>query len=166
MKKNIVFIGMPGSGKSTLAKQCAKKMNLPFYDSDDEIVKKMSMSIPQIFATMQESGFRAIEKEVLLSLSQKQGCILSTGGGSVLCQEAMQALQKNSWIIFIDRNPSLLTCKDANRPLSSSKEAIKKLYETRIGLYRKYADAIVPNNGKIEEALQALGGIIDDYHNY
>lgn len=157
---------MPSSGKTTLAKILSKKRSIPYFDSDEEIIKRTHMSIPDIFQIYQEAGFRKIEQEVLITLSTKQGCIISTGGGAVTNEKAMCELKKNGIILFIDRHPSLLQTKDPNRPLSFSSQDIMKLYTNRIELYRKYADEIIPNNGRIEEALQALGGIIDDYHNY
>ena len=42
------------------------------------------------------------------------------------------------------------------------------MYEIRLPLYQKYADAIIQNDGKIEETmqliLQNIGGSIYDYH--
>ena len=36
--KNIVFLGMMGLGKSTVGKLVSKKLNLNFFDIDNEII--------------------------------------------------------------------------------------------------------------------------------
>ena len=38
-KENIVFLGMMGSGKSTIGKIVSQKLNLEYFDTDDEIEK-------------------------------------------------------------------------------------------------------------------------------
>ena len=57
-----------GAGKSTLGRKVAKKMNLPFIDSDDEIEEKYQKSIGEIFTEHGESYFRRLETEYLSSL--------------------------------------------------------------------------------------------------
>ena len=37
--KNIVFLGMMGSGKTTVGKMISKKLNIDFFDVDQEIEK-------------------------------------------------------------------------------------------------------------------------------
>ena len=68
----------------------------------------------------------------------------------------MDALRQNGVVFFIDRDLSQLISTDSNRPLSSSKEALAEMYAQRIGLYRRYADVIVDNNGDIETAAEAI----------
>ena len=49
MKKNLVLLGMMGVGKTTAGKSVAKKQNMKFVDTDQQIEEKCSMKISEIF---------------------------------------------------------------------------------------------------------------------
>ena len=63
MKKNLVLLGMMGVGKSTIGKIVAKKQNLKFIDTDQNIEKKRSMKISEIFKRKGEKFFRLLEEK-------------------------------------------------------------------------------------------------------
>ena len=73
-KENIVFLGMMGSGKTTIGKIVSKKLNLDFFDTDDEIENKLEMKISKIFTEKGESYFRKFEEELTLELLKKKKC--------------------------------------------------------------------------------------------
>lgn len=58
LRKTIVLVGMMGAGKTAVGTQLARVLNVPFRDSDDEIVKAANMTIPEIFARDGEAFFR------------------------------------------------------------------------------------------------------------
>ena len=67
-KGNIVFLGMMGSGKTTIGKLISKKLNLKFYDIDQQIEKKQKMNISDIFSIKGENFFRKLEEEITLNI--------------------------------------------------------------------------------------------------
>lgn len=154
--QNIVLIGMPSCGKSTIAKLLSKELHMEMVDLDNEIVEKAHMSIPEIFAKDGESGFRKLESEVCYEFALKNGMIISCGGGVVKNKCNMDYLSLNGLVCFIDRDLSLLIADDDNRPLSSSKEAVEKLYHERIDLYRQYSDYIIENNSTLLEVVESI----------
>ena len=139
-KKNIVLIGMPGCGKTTIGKAVAKETEKEFIDTDDEIVKKTGMSIPEIFEKFGERKFREIESEVIKEVAALQSSVIATGGGAVLNPENVSLLKENGVIIFIDRPFDDLVTTD-DRPLSSSRELLIKRYNERYGIYKSSAQA-------------------------
>ena len=74
--KRVILIGFMGAGKTTLGKKIAKKMELPFIDSDHEIEKRHQKSIGEIFTEHGESFFRTLETEYIASLQNKEGFVL------------------------------------------------------------------------------------------
>ncbi|HOT22727.1 MAG TPA: shikimate kinase, partial [Sedimentibacter sp.] len=52
--KNIVIIGMPGSGKTTVGMMLSKKLNMEFFDMDDNIVSMENKSINEMFEISEE----------------------------------------------------------------------------------------------------------------
>ena len=138
-KQNIVLIGMPGCGKTTLGKAIAEKLGREFTDTDDEIVKRENMPIPEIFAKGSEPLFRKIESEVIASVSQSCGIVIATGGGAVLNPANAAALRQNGRLCFINRPLDSLPVTDS-RPLSDDRQKLMRLYETRLPVYRAVCD--------------------------
>lgn len=158
---NIVLIGMPSAGKTTIGKMLQDRLGKKFVDLDDVVVEKAKMPIPEIFAKSGEAGFRKLESMVALELSKMNNTVIGTGGGTIKNKINMDYLRLNGITIFIDRDLDKLVSADPNRPLSSSKEALKILHDERRPLYQKYAAAIVLNNSNIEETVEE---IIRAYH--
>ena len=61
----IVLIGMPGSGKSTAGRQLARRLSVPFFDSDAVLEARMGIPIREFFAQQGETAFRDLEAEVI-----------------------------------------------------------------------------------------------------
>ncbi|HEY0212773.1 MAG TPA: shikimate kinase [Paenirhodobacter sp.] len=91
LQKPIVLVGMMGAGKTSVGTALARMLQVPFLDSDDEIVRAAQMPIAEIFARDGEPFFRARESEVLARLLGDQPTVISTGGGAFL-SEANRAL--------------------------------------------------------------------------
>ena len=60
MRLKIVLLGFMGSGKSTIGKLLSERLEVPFLDLDEEIVRKTGLSIPEIFSSSGEEKFREI----------------------------------------------------------------------------------------------------------
>ena len=139
-KRNIVLIGMPGCGKTTIGKSVAMETKKKFIDTDDEIVKKTGMSIPEIFEIYGEKKFREIESEVIKEVAALQSAVIATGGGAVLNPQNVSLLKENGIIVFIDRPIDDLVTTD-DRPLSSNRELLIKRYKERYSIYKSSAQA-------------------------
>ena len=151
-KENIVLTGMPGSGKTTVGKLLAQELARPYWDVDALIEEKTGMTPGQIIATQGEAAFRDIETEVIRQLAPQNGCVIATGGGAVLRQENINLLRMNGKIFFLDR-PVEQLIPTADRPLSSTKEAIIKRYYERYQTYLSTADVVIANESTPDAAV-------------
>ena len=151
--ENIVLIGMPGCGKSTLGKLLSQRTGKQFVDADAEIVRKVGLPIPQIFATVGEEGFRKLETEVLSELGKESGLIIATGGGCVTRPNNYNLLHQNGHIIWIQRQISNLPTD--GRPLSQQNN-LETMFAVRKPLYEQFADFSVINDGSLEETITAI----------
>ena len=149
---NVSLIGMPSSGKTTLGRALAQKLGRTFVDLDQEIVKAAGCSIPEIFQAEGEEGFRARESEQAARFGKESRLLISCGGGTVKRPENIRALRQNGVILFIDRPLEALTV-GGGRPLSSSPEALRAMEAQRRPLYEGAADAVVPNDGTLDQAV-------------
>lgn len=158
-KENIVLIGMPAAGKTTVARLLANETWREVIDTDERLVAEVGVSIPDIFANEGEPKFREYEESVIRRVAQDTGKVISTGGGAILNPVNIERLSRNGKIYFIDRPLSALL-PTADRPLSSTKEAIERRYNERYDLYKKSADVIID---ALSSATEVARMIMEDF---
>lgn len=154
-KKNVVLIGMPSSGKTTIGKEVAKVLQKDFVDIDEQIVLKIGMPISAYFEQFGEDAFRDVEQEVIKEFAGKNNLVISTGGGCIKREENMMYLSMNGVILLIRRELSKLVIGEG-RPLSSSTEALEKMYQQRLPLYLLYSQKTIENNTTTEYAVKQV----------
>ena len=152
-KENIVLTGMPGSGKSTVGRLLAQKLERPFVDTDARITEKTGKAPAEIISQQGEAAFRELEAATIRELALTTGSIIATGGGAILRPENIDALRMNGKLFFLDR-PVEQLLPTADRPLSSTREAILRRYRERYDIYVSTADAVI-GNGSTPEAAAA-----------
>jgi len=144
---SIILIGMPGSGKSTIGQLLAKQLAFEFIDPDKYIEEKEQMSLQEILDKKGINEFIKIEQDRILELLPLKNYIIAPGGSVIYSNEVMEAVQKSSVIIFLDvplKNlHARLKNKETRGIVGLKKVSIKKLYEERVPLYKKYADIII-----------------------
>jgi shikimate kinase len=79
----IYLIGFMGSGKTHWGKLLSQKLNLPFFDLDEQVVSQEGKPIADIFADSGEEYFRLLEKDTLHIISESHDSfVMACGGGS------------------------------------------------------------------------------------
>lgn len=141
-KENIVLIGMPGCGKSTIGKIIAEITGRSFIDTDTVIGELTGKHPAEIIRESGEDAFRDIETQAVREISKRSGTVIATGGGIVKRSENIPLLRQNGRIIYLNCPTDELPVTP-DRPLSSSRAAIEKLFLTRNLLYTIAADATV-----------------------
>ena len=144
---NIVLIGMPGSGKSYVGKRMAQKLGKDFIDTDEEIVKREGMSIPEIFKEKGEEYFRSVETAVLKDVCSLSGKVIATGGGIVKKGENKDIIRQNAKVIWVKRDLEKLATN--GRPISLS-TPLEALFCERKDKYTKWCDLEYDNNTENE----------------
>lgn len=152
-KRNVFLIGMPSSGKSSVGKKLAELTGKEFADTDTMLTDRFGRTISDFISENGEKPFRDEESAVIGQAAEKRGYIIATGGGAVLREENVRAMKKNGTVVFLDRAPDLLTATK-DRPLSSTREALEKLYEERYPIYKKAADMTVPSDRSVGEVAE------------
>ena len=79
----VSVLGMPGSGKSTTGSILAGLCGMNLIDTDD-LIESRHGAIDQIFVTSGEEAFRQLEAAVATELAERNGLVISTGGGASL----------------------------------------------------------------------------------
>lgn len=158
-KRNIFLIGPMGAGKSTIGRHLADELHLEFFDSDQEIEKRTGADIAWIFDIEGEEGFRAREENVINDLTDKQGIVLATGGGSVVSKAVRNRLSARGIVVYlqttIDKQVAR-TQRDKRRPLLQNDDpeaVLRRLAEERNPMYEDAADYIVDTDDQSARAV-------------
>lgn len=150
---NIILIGMPGCGKTTVGRLLAQRLGRPFFDADEELIRRVGCPIEDFFARFGEPAFRQEETEVLKELGKRSGCVIATGGGCVTRAENRDFLRQNGTLVWLKRPLSLL-CADG-RPISKL-EGVEALYRKRRALYEQFSQFAVENCGTLEDTVRQI----------
>lgn len=154
LKKTVVMVGMMGAGKTAVGTQLARSLNVPFLDSDEEIVRAANRSIAEIFERDGESFFRARETEVLSRLLRDAPCVLSTGGGAFLSQANRAMIAAHGVSVWLKVDLDLLWQRvrhKTTRPLlrtPNPRETLRAIYEARVPIYG-LADLVVESRADL-----------------
>lgn len=141
----LVLVGLPGSGKTTVGRQLARRLNLPFVDSDHVIEQRIGCTIKQFFELEGEQRFRDVEASVLDELTRGESCVLSTGGGAVLRPANRVCLRERAHVIYLRSTPEDVYRRvkhDRSRPLLQVDDPLQRLqdlFAVRDPLYRETA---------------------------
>ena len=139
-----------GAGKSSVGRALGQRLNWIFEDLDDRIQPREGRTVAEIFRDSGESAFRRAEhaalQQVLEELRGGGARIVALGGGAFV-QKENAALLKAAGVptVFLDAPVEELwqrCCAQAaesgaERPLLSSIEQFRELYETGARSYAK-----------------------------
>lgn len=116
----VYIVGYMGVGKTSIGKRLGSALGLPFIDLDAQIIARTNQSIPSIFKSIGERGFRQMEMDVLRSISDNE-FVLSTGGGTPCQNENMEFMRSAGLVIWLKLPPEILVTRlkptKAKRPL-------------------------------------------------
>ena len=169
---NLYLVGMMGSGKSSVGRHLAEGLNYRFIDADTSLEQVAGRSIPEIFASEGESGFRALESAVLNQIASWHSLVVATGGG-VVTQPANWGELHQGVVVWLDAPDAILLQRleadPTPRPLMEAEdraERLAALLAERRPLYAQ-ADLRILQDGRppeqvAEQILEALPSIIKE----
>lgn len=140
-----------GAGKSTIGRQLADQLHMKFYDSDHEIERRTGADIAWVFDVEGEAGFRQREERIISDLTEGQGLVLATGGGSINSKNNRNRLSARGIVVYLQttiEKQLARTQRDKRRPLlkidaEESREVLEELASQREPLYEEMADVVV-----------------------
>ena len=160
-KQNIILIGFMGTGKTVTGRVLAKRTGMELVDMDSIIESRQGKPISEIFAQDGEAAFRTLERELVKELSNRQGIVVSTGGGVVTNPENVADFEKSGLVVCLTALPETIFQrleKDTTRPLLSGdkKGQITALLKKRKPLYAAITHQIDSDRLGPEERADAI----------
>jgi len=141
LRKSVVMVGMMGAGKTAVGTALARLLEVPFLDSDEEIVRAANRSIAEIFERDGEPFFRLKEAQVIARLLDGPPCVLSTGGGAFMSAANRQMISEKGVSVWLRADLDLLWQRvrhKSTRPLLKTpnpRETLRGIYEARVPVY-------------------------------
>ena len=101
----LTLIGTRGTGKSTVAPLLAERLGWDWIDADVELERRAGRSIREIFASDGEPVFRALERQNLLELLQRDRLVLAAGGGAILNADTRRDFRAAGPVVWLQATP-------------------------------------------------------------
>jgi shikimate kinase len=99
----IFLLGFMGSGKSYWGRLLSQKLQVPFFDLDEQIVNAEGKSINEIFDTNGEEYFRLIEKDTLHIITESHdSMVMACGGGTPCYFNNIEYMNREGTTIWLD----------------------------------------------------------------
>ncbi|MGI8753771.1 MAG: shikimate kinase [Acidimicrobiales bacterium] len=153
----VLLIGMMGAGKSTVGSTLAQRLGWRYLDSDDEIVARRGLTVPEIWRTEGEPAFRAEEATVLRTAAASAEPVVVAVAGGALLEVANRAVVAGAGLVVWLR-AEVATLADRvgsgdGRPLldGDAPAALARLYEQRRAVYQAVAEVTIDVDGRRPE---------------
>lgn len=166
--RNIVLTGFMGTGKSTVGRLLARRLGFAFLDLDELIEKEAGMPVKDIFSSLGEAGFRALESRAIEKLSSGSlgsDLVVSTGGGAVVREENRARLKSFGTLVCLKASPEEILRRVGNRPERpllfgpDREEKLHALFSERRASYADCDFEVDTTGHSVEE----VAGIIQEY---
>jgi 3-dehydroquinate synthase len=143
-QQSIFLYGPSGSGKSHVGKLLSESLKMPYVDLDMEIEARSGTSIPEIFASQGEAGFREWERQTLGLVLESERKIIALGGGALTFPENRDLAEAHGQVVLLHAPLEVLRDRliadEAERPLLSENvnENLAKLLAKREEHYASF----------------------------
>lgn len=165
LDRPIVMVGLMGAGKTSVGRALARRMGIPFVDSDKEIEAAAGCSVVDIFSIYGETEFRRVEQRVIARLLDTPPLVkvISTGEGAFITPAVRELVLARSRTVWLRADLDLLVkrtdARDTRPQLlnADSKKILAQLISER---YDTYAMADITVNTRDESLRKTLNKVV------
>ena len=115
LDRPIVLVGLMGVGKSTVGRRLARRLGVPFVDTDEEIEDAAGYPAAEVFERYGERDFRDGERRLVARLVQGDVRVIATGGGAYVDPRTRQLLNERAITIWLDAPIEILAERTSRR---------------------------------------------------
>jgi shikimate kinase len=160
LDRPIVLVGLMGAGKSTVGKRLARRLGLPFVDSDSAIEDASGFSAAEVFERFGEKDFRDGERRLVARLVDGTIQVIATGGGAFIDPRTRELLNERAITIWLDAPVDVLrerTSRRDTRPLLRTQDPKATLARLADERRASYAEAHI----HVRSGTQGHGEVVD-----
>src|SRR6059058_4311619 len=169
LDRPVVLVGLMGVGKSTVGRRLAKRLGLPFVDSDSAIEDAAGYTAAEMFERYGEQDFRDGERRLVARLIDGDIRVIATGGGAYVDARTRQLLNERAITVWLDAPVDILaerTARRDTRPLlrnSDPKAVLQKLAEERRPSYAEAHIHVKSGGGAHQDVVEAIVSALEAY---
>lgn len=115
LDRPIVLVGLMGVGKSTVGRRLARRLGLPFVDSDSEIEDAVGLPAGEVFERYGEHDYRDGERRLVARLIDGEVRVIATGGGVFVDPTTRKLLNERAITVWLDAPVDVLAERTARR---------------------------------------------------
>jgi len=159
----IVLIGYRCTGKTSVGKRIAKRLGIPFYDTDELIQSDAGKTIREMVDEEGWDAFRAQERAIIKKLPSSADAVIAAGGGAIMNAENREVLRRNGFCVWLTADVKTIVermrddrTSDAQRPPLSGQsleQETAEVFEARKPIYQALADCTIDTSGKGIDAI-------------
>jgi shikimate kinase len=170
LDRPIVLVGLMGAGKSTVGRRLAKRLGLPFVDSDEAIEDAAGFSAGELFERYGDADFRDGERRLVARLVDEGNVrVIATGGGAYVNPITRKLLNERAITVWLDAPVDILaerTGRRNTRPLlrhGSRATTLKRLSEERGPAYAEAHIRVRSGQGAHRDVVDSIVKALEDY---
>lgn len=171
LDKPIVMVGLMGAGKTSVGRALARKLGIPFVDSDKEIEAAAGCSVVDIFAMYGEAEFRRAEQRVIARLFDTPPAlkVISTGEGAFITPAVRDLVLKRALSVWLKADLDLLVkrtnFRDTRPQLlhTDSRKILAQLIQERYDIYALADITVETKDESLKKTLDKVINAISEY---
>jgi shikimate kinase len=159
-----------GVGKSTVGRRLARRLGLPFVDSDSAIEDAAGgASTAEVFELYGEAEFRDGERRLVARLVEGERRVIATGGGAFVNEATRKLLKAQAITVWLDAPIDVLaerTARRDNRPLlktGNRAETLARLDRERRPHYAEADIHVRSGDGAHGDVVDAIIAALHDW---
>jgi len=169
LDRPVVLVGLMGVGKSTVGRRLAKRLGLPFVDSDSAIEDAAGYSPAEMFERYGEQDFRDGERRLVARLIEGEIRVIATGGGAYVDARTRQLLNERAITIWLDAPVDVLAERTSRRDTRAQlrtgdpKGMLERLSEERRPSYEEAHIHVKSGDGAHREVVEAIVDALEEH---
>ena len=169
LDRPVVLVGLMGVGKSTVGRRLAKRLGLPFIDSDHEIEDIVGLPAGEVFERYGEEDYRDGERRLVARLIDGEIRVIATGGGVFVDPRTRKLLNERAVTVWLDAPIDVLaerTGRRNTRPLLKNGDPKGTLERLAAMERQAYAEAHIHVKSGSGAHKDVVDSIIAELENY
>jgi shikimate kinase len=169
LDRPLVLVGLMGVGKSTVGRRLAKRLGLPFVDSDAAIEDASGFPAAEVFERYGERDFRDGERRLVARLVEGEVRVIATGGGAYVDPTTRKLLNERAITVWLDAPVDILAERTSRRDTRAQlrngdrKAVLEKLSEERRPSYEEAHIHVKSGDGAHKDVVDAIIQALDHY---
>ena len=169
LDRPLVLVGLMGVGKSTVGRRLARRLGLPFVDSDAAIEDASGYSAAEVFERYGEQDFRDGERRLVARLIEGDVRVIATGGGAYVDPRTRELLNERAITIWLDAPIDILAERTGRRDTRAQlrngdrKATLQRLSDERRRSYEEAHIHVKSGDGAHKDVVDAILRALEEH---